>query len=115
MEVLASENVTMNNHHYGIWVDHFDQTPSLTSFYEVLATNQDRNGDQFVSTIEAKNYPIYGTQWHPEKNDFEWRRNPDGTAYEAINHTPDAVAVAQYTANYFVKQARKSNHKVTSS
>jgi gamma-glutamyl hydrolase len=69
--ILAKENVTMNNHHYGIWTDHFYSTPALTSFFNVLSTNVDRRGDEFVSTMEAFKYPIFGTQWHPEKNPYE--------------------------------------------
>ena len=37
-----------------------------------MSTNTDENGIEFVSTIEHKTRPIYGTQWHPEKNNFEW-------------------------------------------
>ena len=68
---------------------------------------QDRYETQGVNvtlTIEGKKYPVFGTQWHPEKNTFEW------TDREGIPHTPGAVAVAQYTANFFVQQARKSTH-----
>lgn len=72
MDILASENVTMNNHHYGIYTEHFEKTDSLSSFFNVLSTNKDRKGDEFISTIEAYDYPIYGTQWHPEKNPFEY-------------------------------------------
>jgi gamma-glutamyl hydrolase len=70
-DILAAENVTMNNHHYGIWTNHFYQTPALTSFFNVLSTNKDRKGREFISTMEAFKYPIYGSQWHPEKNNFE--------------------------------------------
>lgn len=71
MKILSTKNVTMNNHHYGIYPSHLDSTPSLKSFYNVLSTNVDRQGVPFVSTVEAFKYPIYGSQWHPEKNDFE--------------------------------------------
>jgi gamma-glutamyl hydrolase len=30
---------------------------------------------------------------------------------EAINHSPNAVAVAQFTATFFVNQARQNHHK----
>ena len=70
-DILAKENVTMNNHHYGIYPEHFQATPALTSMFKMLSTNKDRKGVEFVSTIEAFDYPIYGSQWHPEKNDFE--------------------------------------------
>lgn len=92
MEIISTENVTMNNHHYGIYTSHFEETDSLTSFFNgilflycnffamqvviiifmiVLSNNKARDGVEFVSTMEAFNYPIFGTQWHPEKNDFE--------------------------------------------
>jgi len=116
-KIMASQNVTMNNHHYGIYTEHFKTTPSLSDFYDLLSTNKDRQGVDFVSTIEAFNYPIYGSQWHPEKNTFEWGMTDDGEAAhpkEAIDHSPDAIAVEQYAAEFFVEQARKSSHKFPS-
>lgn len=112
-DVLAKENVTMNNHHYGIFTEHFFKTQSLTSFFDVLSTNKDRKGVEFVSTIEAFKYPIYGSQWHPEKNNFEYGKT-DGIPNEAINHSADAVAVSAYTANFFVNQVRNNFHKFAS-
>ena len=44
----------------------------LASFFDILSTNRDRKGKQFVSTIEAKGHDIYGVQWHPERPQFEW-------------------------------------------
>lgn len=44
-------------------------------------------------------------QWHPEKNSFEW------LATEATSHTGHAVEITQATANFFVNEARKSNHR----
>jgi gamma-glutamyl hydrolase len=71
LAILTTLNVTMNNHEYGVFPDTIKTTPSLESFYSVLSTNRDRNGLEFVSTVESVNYPVYGTQWHPEKNIFE--------------------------------------------
>lgn len=71
-DVLATRNVTFNSHHEGIYPQHFAATESLSSFYSVLSTNKDRKGRPFVSTIEADEYPIYGVQWHPEKNRYEY-------------------------------------------
>jgi hypothetical protein len=36
----------------------------LAAFYNVLSTNLDRKGREFVSTIEANKYPVWGTQWY---------------------------------------------------
>lgn len=107
IDILATQNVTMNNHHYGIFTEHFLSTASLSSFYNMISTNKDRAGVEFVSTIESFDYPIFGSQWHPEKNPFEWGKT-DGVPNEAIDHSPAAVYIAQYTADFFVQQARKS-------
>ena len=43
------------------------------SFWQILSTNEDDDGLEFVSLIEAKRgLPIWGSQFHPEKNAFEW-------------------------------------------
>ncbi|PWZ28665.1 MLO-like protein 4 [Zea mays] len=38
----------------------------------------------YVSTVQANNYPITCTQWHPEKAIFEWRK-------PMIPHSEDAI------------------------
>jgi gamma-glutamyl hydrolase len=73
----------------------------------MLSYNQAPAGQVFVSTMEARNYPFYGTQWHPEKNNFEWSQNAD---YSNIPHSPNAVLASQATASFFVSEARKSTH-----
>ena len=96
--------------------------------------------------MEAFNYPIIGSQWHPEKNDYEWVTishyndilvslffvsfcfvkvtlillytiyhiyrwgQTDGIPNEAINHSPSAILVAQYSADFFVNLARRNSH-----
>ena len=52
----------------------------------------------FITYCTGKKHPIYGTQWHPEKMQFEWEPKED------ISHSPDAIPVGQYMANFFVKQ-----------
>lgn len=49
--------------------------PIIQEFFDILSINSDKNGIQFISTIEAKNFPFYGTQFHPEKNIFMWRKD----------------------------------------
>jgi gamma-glutamyl hydrolase len=104
---LAQDNLTENSHHDGIAPASFRRNKRLAAFYDVLSTNADSTGAPFVSTMEAKHYPIAGTQWHPEKNNFEW-----GTKLgpKAIPHGADATAVSQYVADFVVGLARQSAH-----
>lgn len=67
IETLQSAPVTMNYHRYGIAPSAYSTSfPVLQQFFSVLSTNVDNQYKQFVSTVEAKEYPIYGTQWHSE-------------------------------------------------
>lgn len=45
---------------------------------------------------------------------YRWGKTSDGVPNEAINHSPDAILVEQYTSDFFVEEARKCNHKFTS-
>jgi gamma-glutamyl hydrolase len=47
----------------------------LDQFWRALSFNHDSSQLEYISTIEARNYPFVGTQFHPEKNIFEWALN----------------------------------------
>lgn len=102
MKSLRSESLTENSHQWSLTTENFTKTETLKKFYRVLSTNTDGQ-NEFVSTMEAYDFPIYATQWHPEKNAFEWTR-------PHIAHTPSAVKTTFYTAQFFVNEARKSFH-----
>ncbi|KAM9839805.1 gamma-glutamyl hydrolase [Aulostomus maculatus] len=106
LDALASEALTENSHKWSLAVETYTTNAELNQFYKVLSTNTD-GYIEFVSTAEARDYPIYGTQWHPEKNAFEWRK-----AY--IPHSPSAVQVTFYMAEFFVNEARKNVHRFES-
>lgn len=106
---LSTLNVTYNHHRECVTPETYNKVKELKSFFRILSTNRDKQGKmEFISTVEAYNYPFYGSQWHPEKNIFEWTRN------ESINHSKEAVLIAQYVANSFVDQARLSGHRFSS-
>ncbi|CAH0494004.1 unnamed protein product [Peronospora farinosa] len=105
---LKDKPITMNNHKQGITLDRFSQYLSLTNFYTVLATNVDRQGVEFISAFEAKEYPVYAVQFHPETNSFEYGEYLDGTPYEVIDHSREGIASGQYFANFFINEARKN-------
>jgi len=110
MEALATKNLTENSHKSGVTLETFRGNKKLSRFFSLLSTSRLGDGRTFVSTIEAKRYPFTGTQWHPEKANFEWAKfGPFG--YKAIPHSAEAVKVSQYMANNFVARARQSSHR----
>jgi gamma-glutamyl hydrolase len=107
VNTLGTQPVTMNNHQYGVSPSDWNANKYLTSFFNVLSTNVDRAGKEFISTIEGKTVPIYAAQWHAEKVGFEWN------IHEVINHSTESVLANQYVANFFVAECRKSTHTFT--
>ncbi|CAK4082839.1 unnamed protein product [Aphanomyces euteiches] len=110
-DVLATAPLTDNFHDFGIFDTHFAATESLTSFYNPTATSVDRQGRTYVAVIEALNYPFYGTQFHPEKNAFEFGEFPDGRLWKWIDHTYEAILASQSFGHFFIQEARRNNHK----
>ena len=69
---LSTAPTTLNLHKNCVSTETFKSNKKLNNFFRVLSTNYDRQGKEFVSTMEGIKYPFYATQWHPEKNSFEW-------------------------------------------
>jgi len=57
----------------------------MKNFWDVTSHSFMPNGTAFVSSIEAKDYPIFATQFHPEKTLSLW---VDGMN---INHTWESI------------------------
>jgi len=105
VKILATKNVTMNFHHAGVTPETYESNSRLNRFYSLLSVNQDRKGRTFTSTMEAKNWPIYATQWHPERQQFEFNTYDTG-----LSHTYDSIKANSAVGAFFVNECRKCNH-----
>lgn len=108
VDILSGQAVTMNNHMSGITPDAFAGNANLTAKLTVLSTNKDRKGRSFVSTVEGKDMPIYASQWHPEKVQFEW------WSREVIDHSSDAVTANSYPVRFLLSEARRNSRHFSS-
>jgi gamma-glutamyl hydrolase len=109
-KTVVERPVTMNNHKLGVEPSHFLQNDKLTQVWNITSINHDVNGRPFVSTIEPVNpqrFPLYGVQYHPEKNGFEYTTYPGtNTPYEAIDHSDEGVALSLSLSKFFVDLVR---------
>ena len=48
------------NHLLGFSFENFENNENLKSFFNILSFNFDKDNKRFISTIEAKKYPIWG-------------------------------------------------------
>jgi len=85
---LEKKKSTMQNHKYGISVEDFMSNLHLRRFYNILATSIDNEGKTYVSAMEGKSHPIYGVQFHPERQ-----------------KTTDAFV------DFFISELKKNKHK----
>lgn len=62
LEKLASAdyNIALENHMYGVPPAFYGKWPELARWYNVLSTTKDRNGLEYISTIEGVKYPFFG-------------------------------------------------------
>ena len=54
MRWLSEEALTYNHHEYGVTLDTFNSNPTLSSSYSVLSTSKDKQGLEFVSSMEGR-------------------------------------------------------------
>jgi len=102
--IAVSEKVNINTNPNALALKHFNELPKLVDFFDVLSASDDRTGFTFVTYIEAKKYPFYGTQFHPEKIQFEWNQDT------AVDHGSDSVEFNSWLARFFVDECRKNDN-----
>ncbi|KAF8061359.1 gghA [Scenedesmus sp. PABB004] len=94
--------LTRESHSSGVSLKTFYANAKLSAFFNPLTLSLDKEGKVYISTVEAKGYPILGLQWHPEKNSFEW------TKHKQIPHGYWPSEVTHQTARFFVNETRRS-------
>lgn len=102
-QMLKEENIAPQFHHRGIKLDAYIDMPELDLFFKVSTYARDVNGHIFVNTVEGRDYPIYATQHHPEKVNFERH-------YASIPNSLGSTLHSQRIAQFFVNEAKKNKN-----
>lgn len=109
-QAVQTEQLVYNAHSFCIGAEQIESAAGpLHNSFNLLAVNWDANGKEYIALVEHKKLPIYASQFHPEKNAFEW------TTYKSIPHTKNAILFMQYLGNFFVGEARKSKNQFSES
>lgn len=92
-------------HKYGKRYESFIENERLEWFFDVNTVSRDFDDVWFVSSAEGKKFPFYITQFHPEIAVFEWKKDVKA------NHEEESVLISQHLGNFFVKEARRNEHR----
>eukprot|EP00744_Colponema_vietnamica_P005548 GILI01008122.1.p1 GENE.GILI01008122.1~~GILI01008122.1.p1 ORF type:complete len:407 (+),score=93.92 GILI01008122.1:97-1221(+) len=104
---LLEDFRTYHHHYWGYLVQDFLGEKSITDFWKLITTEVDIKGQEYVSYVEARDFPFYASQWHPEKPQFEWHQS-------SLDHSPISLTASAFQATFFVNECRKSGHKFVS-
>jgi len=105
---LLGTDITAETHHYGV---NKTALAAATSEYHVLGTSLDMSGIEYIAIVENIRYPIYATQFHPEKVMFEWNEMYN----DYLPKTFEAVIANSYFAQFFINETRKGPGHLTDS
>ena len=86
-------NISLENHVYGLPPSFYNKFPMLKEWYTVLSTTRDRNGTEYVSTMEAKKYPFSGRQYR--STGFDARPDKCDVPTHLTSHDKDKEAPPQ--------------------
>jgi hypothetical protein len=96
---FTTQDSTANAHNCGISNASWDGNAKLTAAFDVLSTNEDVVGKDFVSLYEHKTAEIYATQYHPEAAQFWY-----GLGF---NKKPASLRVSTYCGDFIVSRLRR--------
>lgn len=103
-DVTEGDGILWFHQRWAITVKTFQETNELNKFWKLISTSPTKGGVEQVSTVEAFNYPFFMTQYHPEKNSYEWRINP--------TRSYNAISIEQKLINQFTKVARMNKNRM---
>ncbi|KEP65085.1 UNVERIFIED_CONTAM: gamma-glutamyl hydrolase [Hammondia hammondi] len=110
--LLQSQAASYFHHHRRMTRVEFERDPHLSETFQLVATAVVGNGtnrdesDEIVAIVEAKGYPFYGFQSHPEKPLFEH------CPFAQVPHDMVSRLASLYIAAFLGSEANKSNRPV---
>jgi len=105
MDYLSAVPATDNLHHYGVHPLDYARSQGMREMFRIVGTSLDVKGREFISMMEARNYPIFGVQFHPERTASEHH------AYENLVQDYNAIRAMHHFAAMLVQKSKKNLDK----
>ena len=107
-DTFTKKNSTVHFHDYGFEPYLYKKHKILDNFFSINSYGLDRDGKKYIGSVEAKNYPIYAVQYHPEKVRYERKINPNN-----IVNSEEAFEMSKKLADFFIEEAKKNVHRAS--
>lgn len=104
LKAMKENKIINENHKFGFSRKTFEN-PNLKDFFIITSYSFDQKKKEYVASIEAKNYPFFGVQYHPEKTAYQ-RREAD-----KVSNSFEAIQFTKQIGFNFINYARKSYDK----
>jgi len=101
-EFIKDRRSMFYNHRFGFNFSLTENNEIINDFFMVTAKGVDDNGKEFIAAMEAKNYPIYTVQYHPERVLSEWKNKAH------FDHPDESAQAIIVQAMFLVSEARKN-------
>jgi len=99
---MRSERLFYYHHKFGIAKDWYEQSDALKTRFAPVAYGIDNKGRHFLAAYQHRHLPIFGCQFHPEKNQFEWKTDS--------NRQPHGLEISHHMAMHFHDVVRQNGH-----
>ena len=104
-ELYTTAGSSYQSHTYGVNPESYEKDEGLKKMFKLTSTCHDEEHDStFACTMESEKYPFMGTQFHPEKQIYQWN---DGVN---LDHEWQSVQLNRLFADTFVKEARQQTN-----
>lgn len=106
---IQHEPWVWHSHAFSVSLEAFEDNKKLMAFWDLLAVGHDRKGTAFVDIVQAKELPIFGLMWHPEKNSFEFMPERIGmfnSSHPLPARSALAMAAMATFSRFFVETCR---------
>ena len=97
---------TYQLHTSAVTPEDFERFNATKNFFDVTSYATDSKGKKFINSVEAKNFTLYGIQYHPEVIPYARSSGFIG------EHSREAIRISQLHGVLFLSEAAKSKHKM---
>ena len=102
--IFSESPLAWNYHDLGVRPSTFEEDAGLRDFWNVTTISYINATTPFVATIEAKDFPFFASQFHPEMVSQNYKDN------YGVNHSWKSLQANRQFGRLFIEYARENTH-----